>query len=358
MIERLLLLGQLVVFVVASGCGGDAAVPTDAGLGVMDGRVALDGAVPADAGELPDVASIDAPAPFDAGPPDAGAPPDGGPSRCADLALVFSCNGVTRTVMGRDYCVKVPSSYRAGTPMPVVLMLHGFGADGESQSNYLDLNDTAETRGFILVKPNGTLNSTAQRYWNAFPACCVVFATDPPDDVAFLDAVLDDVESAYTVDTHREYAMGHSNGAFMTNRLACDRTTRFAAIATLAGTLEPSLCTPSAPISVLHIHASDDLVINYPGGMVIGAPDPYVGAEADVAFWASANGCGAARTEVETREMACGIGDAETHVERYSGCSDGTVVELWRMDIGGHVPLFRVPDWPSRVVDFFYAHAR
>ena len=358
MIPRVVLVGWLVALGGAAGCGGDDAPATDAGAAPMDAHVPLDSATPRDAADLPDAAVIDAPAAVDAGSRDAGPPPDGGAPRCADLALVFSCDGVTRTVMGRDVCVKVPSSYRAGTPMPVVMMLHGFGADGESQSNYLDLNETAETRGFILVKPNGTLNATAQRYWNAFPACCVVLASSPPDDVAFLDAVLDDVESAYTVDPRRVYAMGHSNGAFMANRLACDRTTRFAAIATLAGTLEPPLCAPSAPISVLHIHASDDLVINYPGGTVIGAMDAYVGAEADVAFWAMSNGCGSTRTEVEARDLSCGLGDAETHVERYSGCSDGTVVELWRMDIGGHVPLFRVPDWPSRVVDFLFAHAR
>jgi polyhydroxybutyrate depolymerase len=99
--------------------------------------------------------------------------------------------------------VHVPPTYQEGTPMPLVLMLHGYSANGESQAAYLGLNEVADERGFLLVKVDGTQDRIGNRFWNASPACCGMYAASLPDDVAYLTAVLDDVESAYTVDTHR-----------------------------------------------------------------------------------------------------------------------------------------------------------
>ncbi|MEI8255260.1 MAG: hypothetical protein WCJ30_06255, partial [Deltaproteobacteria bacterium] len=77
-----------------------------------------------------------------------------------------------------------------------------------------------------------------------------------------------------------------------------------------------------------------------------------------LAYWAAANGCSQTRREIETRELVCDLADHETHVERYSGCSGGSTVELWRMVGAGHVPLFRAPEWPMGVIDFLFAHRR
>lgn len=289
---------------------------------------------------------------------DAGVAFDAGPSMCTTLTLVTACDGTTRTVMGRPYCVHVPPGYHDGTAVPLVMMLHGYTADGESQSAYLGLNDVSDVRTFLLVKPNGTLDGVGLRYWNATPACCSMFAASPPDDVAYLSAVLDDVESAYSVDTTRVYAMGHSNGAFMSQRMACEHTSRFAAIASLAGAVDPANCAPTAPISFLEVHGDADATIMYGGGMNVGAAAAYPSVDETETFWATHDGCAATRRELETREIVCDATDHETHVERYSGCSAGTSVELWRMQGAGHIPLFRVPDWPLGVIDFLFAHTR
>ena len=43
------------------------------------------------------------------------------------------------------------------------------------------------------------------------------------------------IEGAVTVDPQRIYVVGHSNGGFMSYRLACTRADRIAAIVSLAG---------------------------------------------------------------------------------------------------------------------------
>src|SRR5277367_4575648 len=77
----------------------------------------------------------------------------------------LACSGGERTLLGRTYCVHVPAAPRAG--LPVVLLLHGYTSNGETQSRYFDLDSAVERRGFILVKPNGTPDAAGRRYWNA-----------------------------------------------------------------------------------------------------------------------------------------------------------------------------------------------
>ena len=50
-----------------------------------------------------------------------------------------------------------------------------------------------------------------------------------------VDAILADVKAKYNVDPKRVFVIGHSNGGFMSHRLACDRASDVAAIVSLAG---------------------------------------------------------------------------------------------------------------------------
>src|SRR5258706_3929439 len=83
--------------------------------------------------------------------------------------------------------------------------------------------------------------------------------------------------------------MGHSNGGFMSHRLACDAP-RIAAIVSLAGAVwnDPSKCKPAGPVSILEVHGNADLTINYNGGQKKGYT--YPPAHTTVATWAGKNG--------------------------------------------------------------------
>ncbi len=235
----------------------------------------------------------------------------------------------------------------------MVLLLHGYTSNGESQSRYFDLDSFVDKRGFILVKPNGTPDSKGALYWNTGRHLSAV----APDDVAYLTAVLQDVVAAFGADSNRIFVVGHSNGAFMANRLACARSDRIAALVSLAGAVDTGSCHPVKPVSVLTVHGTADRLIQYGGGTA-GFLGAYASADASLAFWAQADGCHGARTRGKQLHLTCDSSAADTSVSSYAGCPAGVAVEHWKLEGGGHVPNFALPAWPEAVLDFLWAHPK
>jgi polyhydroxybutyrate depolymerase len=189
-------------------------------------------------------------------------------------------------ILARPYALRVPTGYRAGTPMPLVIVLHGYGTDGVVADELFGFGTILDERGFLLALPNGVPGRNGLRFWNATDACCD-FGRTGVDDVAYLRAVIDDVGARYTIDPKRIFAVGHSNGGFMAHRLACDLSDRIAAIVSLAGAVwaDPSSCRPTEPISVAQLHGTADFLIRFDGGKLAGVP--YPGAVETVAMWAA-----------------------------------------------------------------------
>jgi polyhydroxybutyrate depolymerase len=235
----------------------------------------------------------------------------------------------------------------------VVLLLHGYTSNGEAQARYFDLDSSVDRRGFILVKPNGTPDPNGHRYWNAgrHPS------PNAPDDLGYLTAVLQDVVTAFGADASRIFVIGHSNGAFMANRLACERSDRIAAIVSLAGAVDPSTCHPAHPVSALTVHGTADPLVQYGGGSA-GFLGAYLSAEATVAFWAKADGCEGAKTQGKPLQLTCNSTAAETSVFSYAGCPAAIGVEHWKLEGIGHVPNFALPAWPNAVLDFLWTHPK
>jgi polyhydroxybutyrate depolymerase len=79
----------------------------------------------------------------------------------------------------------------------------------------------------------------------------------------------------YGIDAGHVFANGMSNGAFMTNRLGCERADVFAAIAPVAGTSGVNVgCAPSRPVAVLAIHGTADPLVPFTGGPMTGRAGP------------------------------------------------------------------------------------
>ena len=71
------------------------------------------------------------------------------------------------------------------------------------------------------------------------------------DDVGFLVALVDRLSHDYGIPPGRVLVTGISAGAFMANRLACDRADVVSAVAPVAGTLGTGVpCAPSRPVAV------------------------------------------------------------------------------------------------------------
>lgn len=258
----------------------------------------------------------------------------------------------------RPYNNKIPDSYDASKPTPLLVLLHGFTASGQLQDLYLGLGNAATERGWLFAFPDGTQNPAGLRYWDATDACCN-FANPPQDDVAYLNAVIDDMKTHYNVDPKRVYLFGHSNGAFMSHRLACDSADRIAGIASLAGSTwnDEWRCAPSVPVGVLEIHGTLDVLVAYNGGSFFPTSAAYPGARDTVSRWASLNGCGELTDTSEKMDIETLIPFAETKVARASGCKENGAAELWTMQGVGHVPILN-DTFKTKLFEFYDAHPK
>jgi len=252
--------------------------------------------------------------------------------------------------------IRVPETPAPLAGRPLVVLLHGFGSNGTEQDFYFQLSLPAIGRGFLWAIPNGTENPDDDRFWNATDACCDLYGSGV-DDVGFLTELLDAIEAQYSVDPHRVFFFGHSNGGFMAYRMACDRAERVTAIASLAGATfdDPEDCWPDRPVRVLQIHGTADDTVFYEGGSLLPGSPTYPGAEETVHTWAGYDGClqtGVAGTPFDADFTLAGD---ETAVTTWSlGCR-GPGAELWTIAGGGHVPFGLTGTFRTRVLDWFTA---
>jgi polyhydroxybutyrate depolymerase len=263
----------------------------------------------------------------------------------------------------RPFEVFTPSSYDPATPTPLVILLHGFGASGDLQEAFFQVQPLAEERGFLYVHPDGTVNQIGSQFWNATDACCG-FQSDV-DDVAYLTAIIDQVSAEKNVDPNRIFLMGHSNGGFMSYRMACDVADRVAAIASLAGATfaDEDDCSPSEPVSVLQVHGTADETIAYEGGSTPIINGTYPSAAQTTATWAGYNGCAVEPAATGTTlDLIATLDGAETSVQAFGDCPEGVAVELWSIDGGPHVPPLNFPDnsrpMTELMLDFLFAHPK
>ncbi|MCE9620918.1 MAG: alpha/beta fold hydrolase [Actinomycetia bacterium] len=254
----------------------------------------------------------------------------------------------------RPYDVFVPSGYSAATAAPLVILLHGYGATSAIQEAYFKLQPQAEARGFLYVHPDATANLLGDSSWNATDACCQNTAVD---DSGYITFIIDEVSAAYNVDPARIYLVGHSNGGFMSYRMACDHADRIAAIVSLAGAtfLDAAQCAPTEPVSVLQIHGTDDGTIEYAGGSTpIGR---YPSAETTVATWSTYNGCTTATESLGAIDLGLEIDGDETAKQAFTGCPADGAVELWTIDGGPHIPPL-TENFAADIIDWLYAHPK
>jgi len=207
-------------------------------------------------------------------------------------------NGTTRT-----YLVTAPAT-TAAKPLPLVLDFHGLAEGSQVHSMMSQVSPKALTAGFIAVLPQGL---GPVPHWQVDP--------DPAKnaDLVFVTKVLDEVEMSRCVDTSRVYAMGLSNGAFMSTTLACALSDRFAAVAPVSGLTNQAGCHPTRRVPILAFHGTADPILLFNGGVgarlsntlgkgagtgttVPEAPLPTAdlngpGYPANAAAWAARNGC-------------------------------------------------------------------
>jgi polyhydroxybutyrate depolymerase len=253
-----------------------------------------------------------------------------------DYSKSVRVGGETRT-----YLVHIPAAYTGATPAPLVLAFHGGATDAAVMLRFCGLNDKADQAGFIVAYPNGTGETKKLLTWNA-GNCCGYAKRNNVDDVAFVRAVLDDMDKAVRIDAKRVYATGMSNGAMMCYRLAAELSDHIAAIAPVAGTMGVDGPAPGQPVPVLHFHGSEDQFVPIGGGQgprSLSQTD-FASVDETIRAWVKIDGC---RQEPVVTKIGTKDANGLTVVRSvYPAGPSGAEVVLYTIQGGGHT-------WPGQV---------
>ena len=171
---------------------------------------------------------------------------------------------ITHDNINRDYILYIPASYNPSTPVPLVFCFHGYSSNANSNYAYTNFRSIADTAGFIVVHPQGTLDNTGTSHWNV--GGWTIGST--VDDVGFTLALLNSISASYTINPDRVYSTGMSNGGYMSFLLACQLSDKFAAVASVTGSMTPqtfSACNPVHPTPIMQIHGTADATVPYAG---------------------------------------------------------------------------------------------
>jgi polyhydroxybutyrate depolymerase len=269
-------------------------------------------------------------------------PADPTPEQRAAQALVEQARREVEE--GSSGATPPPDSTRVYAPttgserLPLLVFLHGLGGSGQGLADALHLTEMADAFGFAFIAPEGMLDHSGRRFWNAGPSCCN-FDDIEVDHIAALSRWIGQATAHPRVDPQRVYLIGFSNGGFMAYRAACEMSARLAGIVSIAGAglSDASTCKPERPLSVVQIHGDRDPIVKFDGGYLFANTQrPRIpSAERSVAAWAKLNACTGDAAASPPLDLDPRVPGAETQVSSYAGCS-GHSVELWRIPGGDH----------------------
>lgn len=252
----------------------------------------------------------------------------------------------------------VPAGYDASIPTPLIVSLHGYTGSGATHDRRWGISALADRYGFLTMAPDGEREKGRDhnRFWNASDACCDFELTNI-DDSGYIRGLIEQVQARYNVDPQRIYVIGHSNGGFMSYRMAYEHSDILAAIVSLAGANHMDQRDPPPfPVHVLQIHGTDDSTIAYRGGDI--GENEYPSAMGSVTRWAEYNGCDMARSSREMRDLDASLPGYETGVMKMNtGCRDGGSAELWTISDGAHSPVYS-DSWGEQIVEWLLAHPK
>ncbi|MCC6142170.1 MAG: prolyl oligopeptidase family serine peptidase [Candidatus Hydrogenedentes bacterium] len=236
----------------------------------------------------------------------------------------------------RSFEIHAPSDLPAA-PVPLVIALHQFTGTGRQMRLMTGFNAIADREKFVVVYPDGL-----ERSWN-YELSGVTAMIKTSDDEGFLLALIEHLEGRYRIDPGRIYLTGASNGAMLTQTMACRHANLFAAIAPVMGSMEWETARRSAPVApmpTLLVHGTADPIVPFEGGLreeVIRNPN-YLSAGENADWWAEHNGCSNAPV-VERYPDKVPDDGTRLKVYRYEDCGEAEVL-LYCVEGAGHT-------WPG-----------
>lgn len=165
-----------------------------------------------------------------------------------------------------EYLTVFPDNYDGTQPYPVIVCLHGFGAD---MRDLAGLAPAIDQTGYVYICPNAPLTvpigpGYTGRAWyepggNASPAAVERALTA-------LDTLLHEVLAQYQVPGGRAILLGFSQGGAMTYQYGMPRPEMFAGLVVLSGALRHSdVLLPHLPLArsqrIFIAHGTEDPLV-------------------------------------------------------------------------------------------------
>ena len=260
------------------------------------------------------------------------------PETCTEYQQrILKCE-LTHKGLDRYYYIQLAHPEAEG-PSSVLFNLHGYGSNALEQMYYTNFNNLANTKenNFILIHPQGaplnTVLTSSSSHWNS--GGWTIGST--VDDVDFIDTIIALVSQKYDLNQNRIYSTGMSNGGFMSYHLACNLSSKIAAVASVTGSMSSETyesCNPDHPTSILQVHGSIDVTVPFQGNSALGMRS--VNDVMD--YWKLYNAC-----DVDPTSIIIDYFDIEIAVQHdtYSNCLNDVHVELYKIEGMGHT-------WPYK----------
>jgi polyhydroxybutyrate depolymerase len=237
-----------------------------------------------------------------------------------DKTISISSGGQTRS-----FIIHLPPSYGEQL-LPIVFNYHGWDSSAAHYESYTNMGAEADKENFIVVFPQGALDSLEKPSWNAGNGANG--PTGSTDDVQFTRDMISYLQHNYCIDTHRIYVTGYSIGASMAYRVACTLTNQIAGLATVEGAFYhfDGGCLATRPIPVLEIHGLADQYAIYDGNSSLQT----FPVQTFLNLWFGVDQCNTSNKQTIFQR-------ADVTGYKWPACANGTVVEHYIISDGGHV---------------------
>ena len=238
---------------------------------------------------------------------------------------------------GRQAELRIPGDIGENETLPLVVALHGFSQYPWYVYDFFQGVNSVDDNKHLLLTPYGTSNPDGYYFWNGTPACCDFYKQNI-DDVSYLTSLISTAISDYGADQNRVMLIGHSNGGFMSHRMACDAGNILHTIVNFAGATygDFSDCNLTGYPNIVNVHGTSDSVINYNGGDNLG--ESYASSPDGAVYWANRSGCDGTTTQMGTMDLVDGDGYNETTQLQHLDCEQGNRVTHWMLSGVDHAP--------------------
>jgi polyhydroxybutyrate depolymerase len=162
-------------------------------------------------------------------------------------------------VDGRSYRVVVPAV--ADAPRGAIIFAHGYRGSAAGSLGNPGLAGLADSLGVVVAAAQATGPE-----WSV-PGVPSDDAVTGVDELAYVEAIADDLARRLDVDRERIVVSGFSSGAMLVWHLACHGGDRFAGFVPLSGTFWqplPERC-PTSSVNLVHYHGDADAIVPLAG---------------------------------------------------------------------------------------------